>query len=69
MVTESIKTFGTIDVVLNNAGYYLVGSLEETSDLELRKSMDVNLFGTANVIRSIMPYLREKKKGYIIAPT
>lgn len=65
-VAESINTFGTIDVVLNNAGYYLVGSLEEISDQELRRSMDVNLFGTANVIRSILPYLREKKRGYII---
>lgn len=65
-VAESIKTFGKIDVILNNAGYYLVGSLEEISDQEFRKSMDVNLFGTANVIRSAMPYLRESKKGYII---
>ena len=65
-VAESIKTFGTIDVVLNNAGYYLVGSMEEISDGELRKSMDVNLFGTANVIRSVLPYLRAKKRGYII---
>jgi NAD(P)-dependent dehydrogenase (short-subunit alcohol dehydrogenase family) len=65
-VAESINTFGTIDVVLNNAGYYLVGSLEEISDGELRRSMDVNLFGTANVIRSVLPYLRDKKRGYII---
>jgi NAD(P)-dependent dehydrogenase (short-subunit alcohol dehydrogenase family) len=65
-VEKGIKTFGRIDVVLNNAGYYLVGSLEEVSNEEFRKTVDVNLFGTANVIRCVMPHLRQQHSGHII---
>lgn len=65
-VEKGIETFGTIDVVLNNAGYYLVGSIEEISDEEFRKTMDVNVFGMANVIRRTMPYLRKQRSGHII---
>jgi len=63
---STIETFGKIDVVLNNAGYYLVGSIEEISDEEFRKTIDVNLFGTINVIRNAMPFLRQQKSGHIL---
>ncbi|MTH16604.1 SDR family NAD(P)-dependent oxidoreductase [Flavobacterium sp. LC2016-01] len=65
-IETTIETFGKIDVVLNNAGYYLVGSMEEISDEEFRKTIDVNLFGTVNVIRNTMPYLRQQKSGHIL---
>lgn len=65
-VEKGIETFGSIDVVLNNAGYYLVGSMEEISDEEFRKTMDVNVFGMTNVIRQTMPYLRKQQSGHII---
>lgn len=65
-IENGIETFGQIDVVLNNAGYYLVGSIEEISDKEFRKTVDVNLFGMANVIRQAMPYLRKQQSGHII---
>lgn len=65
-IGKGIETFGQIDVVLNNAGYYLAGSVEEISDEEFRKTIDVNLFGTANVIRQAMPYLRKQQSGHII---
>ncbi|WP_335964736.1 SDR family oxidoreductase [Galbibacter sp. PAP.153] len=58
--------FGRIDVVVNNAGYNLLGNIEELSDAEFRKTMDVNLFGMANVIRHVLPYLRSQKSGHII---
>lgn len=61
-----IDSFGKIDVVLNNAGYYLAGSIEEISDEEFRKTTDVNLFGTVNVIRNVMPFLRQQKTGHIL---
>jgi len=57
--------FKTIDVVVNNAGYGQIGTLEELSDEESRKNFDVNVFGTLNVIRNVMPHLREQKSGYI----
>jgi NAD(P)-dependent dehydrogenase (short-subunit alcohol dehydrogenase family) len=69
-VRESIKVaiqhFGRIDVVVNNAGYSLVGSMEEMSDEEFRATTDVNLFGPVNIIRNVMPYLRKQGSGHII---
>jgi len=58
--------FGSIDVVINNAGYGIGGSIEELSDVETRMSFDVNVFGTLNVIRKALPYLRAQKSGHII---
>ena len=55
-----------IDVVVNNAGYSLVGSMEELTDQEFRKTLDVNLFGTVNVIRAVMPFFRKQNSGHII---
>jgi len=65
-VAKSIEKFGVLDVVVNNAGYSLVGSMEEMTDKEFRKTMDVNLFGTVNVIRNVMPYLRKQQSGHFI---
>lgn len=65
-IEQSIAYFGKLDVVVNNAGYSLVGSMEEMSDQEFRATLDVNLFGTVNVIRNVMPYLREQHSGHII---
>ena len=64
-ISETISTYGTIDVVVNNAGYAQVGTLEELSDAEARMSFDVNVFGTLNVIRQVMPHLRKNKSGHI----
>ncbi|OZI05509.1 short-chain dehydrogenase/reductase [Siphonobacter sp. BAB-5385] len=55
--------FDTIDVVVNNAGYGQLGTLEELSAEEARANFDVNVFGTLNVIRQVMPLFREKKAG------
>lgn len=65
-IDEAVEKVGKIDVVVNNAGYSLVGSMEEMTDQEFRATMDVNLFGTVNVIRNVMPYLRKQKSGHII---
>lgn len=65
-IDRLVKKLGKIDVVVNNAGYSLVGSMEETTDEEFRATMDVNLFGTINIIRNVMPYLRKQQSGHII---
>ncbi|MBT2562101.1 SDR family NAD(P)-dependent oxidoreductase [Pedobacter sp. ISL-68] len=69
-VEDAIKTtftkFERIDVVINNAGYGIGGSIEELSDAETRNSFDVNVFGTLNVIRKASPYLRAQRAGHII---
>ena len=66
VIDESVEKLGSIDVVVNNAGYSLVGSMEEMTDEEFRATMDVNLFGAVNIIRNVMPYLRQQKSGHII---
>jgi NAD(P)-dependent dehydrogenase (short-subunit alcohol dehydrogenase family) len=60
------ETFGRLDVIINNAGYGIGGSIEELTDYETRSSFDINVFGTLNVIRKAMPYLRAQKAGHII---
>jgi short-subunit dehydrogenase len=65
-IDKTIDRFGSIDVIVNNAGYGLVGALEELTDAEIRSTMDVNLFGTINVIRVVMPQLRKQQGGHII---
>ncbi|ATN06315.1 SDR family NAD(P)-dependent oxidoreductase [Chryseobacterium indologenes] len=64
-ITKTVEHFGRIDVVVNNAGYGQIGTLEELTDEEARENYAVNVFGTLNVIRNAMPYLREQKSGNI----
>lgn len=64
-INKAISRFGRIDVVVNNAGYGLTGSLEELSDKEARDNFDVNVFGSLNVIRAVMPHLRAQQSGHI----
>ncbi|RLJ75018.1 SDR family NAD(P)-dependent oxidoreductase [Pedobacter alluvionis] len=65
-IKATIAKFERIDVVINNAGYGIGGSIEELSDAETRNSFDVNVFGTLNVIRKASPYLRTQRAGHII---
>ncbi|TCD27066.1 SDR family NAD(P)-dependent oxidoreductase [Pedobacter psychrodurus] len=65
-IKATIAKFERIDVVINNAGYGIGGSIEELSDTETRNSFDVNVFGTLNVIRKASPYLRAQRAGHII---
>lgn len=64
-IAKTTVHFGQINVVVNNAGYGQIGTLEELSDEEARENYAVNVFGTLNVIRNAMPYLREQKSGNI----
>lgn len=63
---KTVKIFDSVNVIVNNAGYGIGGSIEELTDEETRSSFDVNVFGTLNVIRNAMPYLRGQKSGHII---
>ena len=65
-VRKAVEQFGRLDVVVNNAGYSLFGSMEEVSESEFRQSLDVNVVGPVNVIRAVMPYLREQRSGHVI---
>jgi NAD(P)-dependent dehydrogenase (short-subunit alcohol dehydrogenase family) len=65
-IKAAVARFGRIDVLINNAGYGLVGAFEETSDAELRALMDTNFFGAMNVTRAALPTLRTQKSGAIV---
>lgn len=65
-IQATITKFERIDIVINNAGYGIGGSIEELNDAETRNSFDVNVFGTINVIRKASPYLRAQRSGHII---
>lgn len=64
-IRATVEHFGSIDVVVNNAGYGLAGALEELSDAEARLNFDINVFGSLNVIRKALPYLRKQQSGHI----
>lgn len=65
-VQQAHTHFGSLDVVINNAGYGIGGSLEELTDTEIRNAFDVNVFGTINTIRHTLPYMRQQRSGHII---
>jgi len=64
-VNKTISKFGQVDVVVNNAGYGMIGALEELSDQESRENFDVNVFGSLNVIRKLLPQMRKQQSGHI----
>lgn len=68
-ISKGIDYFGQIDVVVNNAGYNLLGNIEEISDAEFRKTMDVNVFALTHIIRKVLPHFRKQQSGHIINTT
>ena len=64
-IETTISHFGRIDVVVNNAGYSQIGTLEELSTDEVENNFKVNVFGSLNVIRNVAPYLRKQQSGHI----
>lgn len=65
VLTETVAKFGRLDVVVNNAGYGQFGYVEEISDTLVRREFDVNFFGTLNVIRHALPFMRRQGSGHI----
>ena len=57
--------FGGLDVIVNNAGYGQVGTVEEVTDDEARRNFDVNVFGVLNVLRAALPHLRAQRSGHV----
>jgi NAD(P)-dependent dehydrogenase (short-subunit alcohol dehydrogenase family) len=65
-VEAAVARFGGIDLLVNNAGYGIVGAVEETPEAELRAQMETNFFGAVAVIRAALPVLRAQRRGAIV---
>ncbi len=65
-VGQAQAYFGRLDIVLNNAGYSLVGTVEEASEADVRAEFDTNYFGTLGVIQAALPLLRQQGSGHIL---
>ncbi|NJQ15976.1 SDR family oxidoreductase [Streptomyces bohaiensis] len=66
VVGEAFAALGTVDVVVNNAGYGVLASVEEASDEQIRRVVDTNLLGSIQVIRAALPHLRAQSRGRIL---
>ena len=65
-VETAIAKFGRIDVLVNNAGYGTMGALEELSDEATRRQFETNVFGALNMMRAVLPSMRQHRSGYIL---
>src|SRR6201988_461360 len=68
-VQATIRTFGKLDVLVNNAGYGNVAPIEDTTLEEFRAQIETNLFGVIILTKAVLPYLRERGSGHIIQVT
>jgi len=66
VVAQAHAHFGKLDIVLNNAGYSLVGTVEEASEADVRALFDTNYFGMLRVIQAALPLLRQQRSGHIL---
>jgi NAD(P)-dependent dehydrogenase (short-subunit alcohol dehydrogenase family) len=65
-VEAAVRAFGRLDVLVNNAGYGNIGSIEDTSLQDIRAQIETNLFGVINVTKAAIPLMREQRSGHII---
>lgn len=66
VVKKAQEHFGSIDVLINNAGYGLFGAIEETAEEDARKLIETNVFGSLWITQAIIPVMRKHGKGHII---
>jgi short-subunit dehydrogenase len=65
-IEKTVASFGTIDVIVNNAGYGMEGTVEELEEKKMRDIFEINVFATIHVIKYALPYLRKQRSGHII---
>jgi NAD(P)-dependent dehydrogenase (short-subunit alcohol dehydrogenase family) len=65
-VKKGLEKFGTIDVLVNNAGHGTLGALEAATEEQIRQQFDVNLFGLIEVTRAVLPTMRQHRTGIVI---
>ncbi|KVQ06544.1 short-chain dehydrogenase [Burkholderia ubonensis] len=65
-VQAAVEKFGRVDVLVNNAGFGLLGAVEESADQDVRRMYDTNVFGLLNVTRAVLPTMRANRSGHVI---
>lgn len=65
-VKQAITYFGRIDVLVNNAGVSTIGTIEEVSDSEVRRLFETNFFGVLEMLRAVLPHMRQQRSGHIL---
>lgn len=65
-VAAGLARFGRVDVLVNNAGYGLSAALEEVSDEQMRRNIETNFIGPLNLMRALLPTVREQRSGHFV---
>ena len=65
-VEQAVQRFGRIDVLVNNAGYSLLGNFEEMTTPDLERQFATNFYGVVNVMCAALPVLRRQRSGHVI---
>jgi NAD(P)-dependent dehydrogenase (short-subunit alcohol dehydrogenase family) len=65
-IQQTLAAFGRIDVVVNNAGYGMAGTVEEIAEQDIKGIFNINVLATINVVKSVLPVMRSQQSGYII---
>ena len=65
-IQQTLTAFGRIDVVVNNAGYGMAGTVEEITEQDIRNIFDVNVLAAIDVVKTVLPFMRKQRSGYIM---
>ncbi len=68
-VAATLRAFGQLDVLFNNAGYAIAGAFEAISPEQVQQQFNTNVYGVMNVTRAVLPHFRERRAGLILTTT